>query len=43
MGKRWIALRLDEGLLEKLRSLEPDESCRTAMIEKRLRRGGNPL
>ena len=43
MGKRWVAMRLDENLLDRLKKLEPDEDNRTALIEKRLRRGGRPL
>lgn len=43
MGKRWIALRLDENLLESLKKLEPEEENRTALIERRLKKGGRPL
>ena len=44
MGKkRWIAIRIDESLLDKLEKIDPYSSNRTELIVRRIKKGGRPL
>lgn len=41
--KRWVAIRIEESVLEKLTELDPYARDRTERIVRRLKKGGRPL